>query len=89
MLLLKAVFVSKVSETSYRASSSSLELLAFHPLPFADVNERWLNLLVQCMRYTFIRTGLRVSIAICNHNKFLVSWAPGHMAKSVSSQWLL
>ncbi|XP_051815406.1 uncharacterized protein LOC127537286 [Acanthochromis polyacanthus] len=76
-------FVPKVSDSAY--SCSTLELLAFHPPPFAGEDERRLNLLcpVRALCIYMDRTkGFRKS------NQLFISWAPSHKGRALTRQCL-
>ncbi|XP_058483844.1 uncharacterized protein LOC131459867 [Solea solea] len=76
-------FVPKVSDSAY--SCSTLELLAFHPPPFAGEDEKRLNALcpVRALRIYVDRTkGFRKS------NQLFVSWAPSHRGRAPTRQRL-
>lgn len=83
MLRPNPAFVPKVSDSAY--SCSTLELLAFHPPPFADEGEKLLNSLcpVRALRIYMDKTkGFRKS------NQLFVSWAPSHKGRALTRQRL-
>ncbi len=83
MLRPNPVFVPKVSDSAY--SCSTLELLAFHPPPFAGEGEKRINSLcpVRALRIYMDRTkGFRKS------NQLFISWAPSHKGRALTHQRL-
>lgn len=83
MLRPNPAFVPKVSDSAY--SCSTLELLAFHPPPYAGEDEKRLNSLcpVRALRIYIDRTkGFRKS------NQLFVSWAPSHRGRALTRQRL-
>ncbi len=83
MLRPNLAFVPKVSDSAYNCST--LELLAFHPPPFAGEGEKCLNSLcpVRALHIYMDRTkGFRKS------NQLFVSWAPSHKGRALMRQRL-
>lgn len=82
MLQPNPAFVSKIKESAY--SCPTLELIAFHPPPFAQEEERQLNALgpVRASHIYLDRTR-----DFSRRTRLFVSWAPFH--KGEASLWSL